>query len=407
MIKKIISVVGARPNFMKVAPIHKAFSKLRIKDEEFLDSPSSSRLAAGEPSRTHRMPTEHNKINTAHHNRLTIQHLICHTGQHYDEKMSDIFFHHLGLPKPDYYLGIGSGSHAEQTARIMIEFEKVLLKEKPDLVIVVGDVNSTIACSLTAKKLHIKVAHIEAGLRSFDRDMPEELNRILTDSISDYLFVTEQSGLVNLKNEGVDSGKIFFVGNCMIDSLINILDVSAKSNILNELKLDPHNFVLVTMHRPSNVDTEERLTELVKLLSSVSKKRKIVFPVHPRTKNNLESFRLLDKLNANVILTDPIGYIDFVALIKNAELILTDSGGIQEESTYLGIQCITLRKSTERPSTVEVGTNQLVGEDFEKAEQVAIKILNGFRKTGKIPELWDGNSAERIVDILTDKLIQV
>ncbi len=397
MIKKIISVVGARPNFMKVAPIHKAFSKLRIKDEEFLGLPSSSL----------RMTTEDNKIVTANYNQLTIQHLICHTGQHYDEKMSDIFFHHLGLPKPDYYLGIGSGSHAEQTARIMIEFEKVLLKEKPDLVIVVGDVNSTIACSLTAKKLHIKVAHIEAGLRSFDRDMPEELNRILTDSISDYLFVTEQSGLVNLKNEGVDQGKIFFVGNCMIDSLINILDVSSKSNILNELKLDPDNFVLVTMHRPSNVDTEERLTELVKLLSSISKKRKIVFPVHPRTKKNLERFGLLDKLNANVILTDPIGYIDFVALIKNTELILTDSGGIQEESTYLGIQCITLRKSTERPSTVEVGTNQLVGEDFDKAEQAAIKILNGFRKAGKIPELWDGKSAERIVDILTNKLFQV
>lgn len=397
MIKKIISVVGARPNFMKVAPIHKAFSKLRIKDEECSALPSSSL----------RMTTEDNKLTTAHYTQPTIQHLICHTGQHYDEKMSDIFFHHLGLPKPDYYLGIGSGSHAEQTARIMIEFEKVLLKEKPDLVIVVGDVNSTIACSLTAKKLHIKVAHIEAGLRSFDRDMPEELNRILTDSISDYLFVTEQSGLVNLKNEGVDQSKIFFVGNCMIDSLINILDVSAKSNILNELKLDPHNFVLVTMHRPSNVDTQERLTELAKLLSSLSKKRKIVFPVHPRTKKNLESFGLLNKLDANVLLTDPIGYIDFISLVKNAELILTDSGGIQEESTYLGIQCITLRKSTERPSTVEVGTNQLVGEDFEKAEHAALNILNGFRKSGNIPELWDGKSAERIADILIDKLFQV
>lgn len=397
MIKKIISVVGARPNFMKVAPIHKAFSKLRIKDEEFSAFPSSSL----------RMTTEDNKLTTAHYTQPTIQHLICHTGQHYDEKMSDIFFHHLGLPKPDYYLGIGSGSHAEQTARIMIEFEKVLLKEKPDLVIVVGDVNSTIACSLTAKKLHIKVAHIEAGLRSFDRDMPEELNRILTDSISDYLFVTEQSGLVNLKNEGVDQSKIFFVGNCMIDSLINILDVSAKSNILNELKLDPHNFVLVTMHRPSNVDTQERLTEIAKLLSSLSKKRKIVFPVHPRTKKNLESFGLLNKLDANVLLTDPIGYIDFISLVKNAELILTDSGGIQEESTYLGIQCITLRKSTERPSTVEVGTNQLVGEDFEKAEHAALNILNGFRKSGNIPELWDGKSAERIADILIDKLFQV
>ncbi len=363
---KIISVVGARPNFMKVAPIHKKF----IEKRKTFNS---------------------------------IEHLICHTGQHYDEKMSDIFFQQLGLPKPDFYLGVGGGTHAEQTGKIMIEFEKVLQKEKPDLVIVVGDVNSTIACSLTAKKLHIKVAHVEAGLRSFDRDMPEEINRILTDSISDYLFVTEKSGLENLKHEGVDDGKVFFVGNCMIDSLVNFLPLTNNSNILTELNLKEKDYVLVTMHRPSNVDFEKRLRELVHFLNAVAEKKKVVFPIHPRTRNNLEKFNLLEKLSRNVILTDPIGYIDFISLIKSTELIITDSGGIQEESTYLGVQCITLRKSTERPSTLDVGTNQLLGEDFDKAEQAALQVLNGFRKEGKIPELWDGQAAERIVDILVSR----
>lgn len=360
---KIISVVGARPNFMKVAPIHV-------------------------------------KLNEKRRTLKNIEHLICHTGQHYDEKMSDIFFQQLGLPKPDFYLGVGGGTHAEQTGKIMIEFEKVLQKEKPDLVIVVGDVNSTIACSLTAKKLHISVAHIEAGLRSFDRGMPEEINRILTDAISDYLFVTEKSGMENLKHEGVDDSKVFFVGNCMIDSLVNFLPLTNNSNILSEWNLREKNYVLVTMHRPSNVDFENRLKQLVHFLNSIAEKKKVVFPIHPRTKNNLEKFNLLVKLNRNVILTDPIGYIDFISLIKNTELIITDSGGIQEESTYLGVQCITLRKSTERPSTVDVGTNQLLGEDFVKAEEAALRVLNGFRKEGKIPELWDGKAAERIVNIL-------
>lgn len=365
MMIKVISVVGARPNFMKVAPVHKAFIK----------------KYAG-----------------------VVNHKICHTGQHYDEKMSDIFFKQLNIPEPDFYLGVGGGSHAEQTGKIMIEFEKVLLNEKPDLVIVVGDVNSTIACSLTARKLNIKVAHVEAGLRSFDRTMPEELNRILTDSISDFLFVTEDSGVNNLRNEGVNEDKIFFVGNCMIDSLIDILPHSDKSGILNDLKLTPNNYVLVTMHRPSNVDNPERLKELINLLNDISAKRKLVFPVHPRTRKNLEQFGLMKNLNKNIILTDPIGYVDFVSLIKNSELIITDSGGIQEESTYLGVQCITLRKSTERPSTVDIGSNQLVGEDFDKAKEAAIRVLNGYKKKGNVPPLWDGKSAERIADILVDEL---
>lgn len=359
---KIITVVGARPNFMKVAPIYKAFQKYKN----------------------------------------SVTHLICHTGQHYDTNMSDIFFKQLGLPAPDYFLGIGGGSHAEQTGKIMIEFEKLLLSENPDMVIVVGDVNSTIACALTAQKLHIKVAHVEAGLRSFDRNMPEEVNRVLTDSISDYLFVTEKSGLTNLKNEGINKENVFFVGNCMIDSLISILAFTKSSNILEKYKLKQKGFILVTMHRPSNVDSELRLIGLVKLLNSLSLYRKIIFPVHPRTKKNLERFGLHDKLNANILITDPIGYIDFIGLLDKSELILTDSGGIQEESTYLGVQCITLRASTERPSTVDVGTNQLIGEDFTNAEKAVIKVINGHKKVGAIPELWDGKAAERICEILVN-----
>lgn len=363
--KKIISVVGARPNFMKIAPIHRAFQKYKE----------------------------------------DIYHLICHTGQHYDEKMSKIFFDDLELPKPDFYLGVGSGSHAKQTGTIMIEFEKVLLKENPDLIIVVGDVNSTIACSLTASKLHIPTVHVEAGLRSFDRKMPEEINRILTDTIAEYLFVSEKSGLINLKNEGISEDKVFFVGNIMIDSLIHFLPKTKTSKILESLKVKPQKFVLVTLHRPSNVDEKENLMALVNLLNNISLKRKVVFPIHPRTKNNLDAFGILSSLNPDVILLEPIGYIDFITLIKNCELILTDSGGIQEESTYLGVQCITIRTTTERPITVEIGTNQLVGDDYVKAEQVAIEVLNGKKKQGIIPEKWDGKTADRISEIIMDKLL--
>ena len=362
--KKIISVVGARPNFMKVAPIHKAFKKYEDR----------------------------------------IAHLICHTGQHYDEKMSKVFFEDLELPQPDFYLGVGSGSHAEQTAKVMIEFEKILIQEKPDIVLVVGDVNSTIACSLTAKKLHIKVVHVEAGLRSFDMAMPEEVNRILTDRISDYLFVTEKSGLDNLKNEGVSDDKVFFVGNVMIDSLIHYQPKVDESKILEDFELLPFNFVLVTLHRPSNVDTKESLEKLARFLNTLSEQRKVVFPIHPRTKNNLSKFDLLETLSNNIILTDPIGYIDFQALTKNAELVVTDSGGIQEETTALGVQCITLRTSTERPSTVDVGTNQLIGLDLEKAEAACLGVLSGNKKEGTVPELWDGKAAERIVKILWEHM---
>lgn len=356
--KKIISVVGARPNFMKVAPLHRAF------------------------------------------NQFSIRHLICHTGQHYDEKMSKVFFDDLELPKPDFYLGVGSGSHAEQTAKVMIEFEKVLLVEKPDLVIVVGDVNSTIACSLTAKKLNIKVAHVEAGLRSFDMEMPEEINRILTDRISDYLFVTEKSGLENLKNEGVPDEKVFFVGNVMIDSLVYYQPKVNRSRILDDFQLSTCNYVLVTLHRPSNVDTKESLEKLVNFLNRLGEERKVIFPIHPRTKSNLEKHSIIQSFNQSVVLTDPIGYIDFQALIKNAELIVTDSGGIQEESTYLGVQCITLRTTTERPITVEVGTNQLIGVDLKKAEEVCLQVLSGNKKEGKIPEKWDGKASTRILKII-------
>jgi UDP-N-acetylglucosamine 2-epimerase (non-hydrolysing) len=360
--KKIISVVGARPNFMKVAPLHKEF--LKHKDK--------------------------------------IVHLICHTGQHYDEKMSKVFFEELELPKPDFYLGVGSGSHAEQTARVMIEFEKVLLAEKPDLIIVVGDVNSTIACSLVAVKMGIKIAHVEAGLRSFDRTMPEEINRILTDSISDFLFVTEKSGLDNLIKEGVPCSKIHFVGNVMIDSLLHYLPEAEKSGVLEEYRLEKGRYILVTMHRPSNVDTREGLEGIVTLLNKLAEKKPVLFPVHPRTKQSLEKFGIFTGtgLSENIIITGPIGYIDFLCLTKNAELVLTDSGGIQEETTCLGVQCITLRDNTERPVTVDVGTNHLAGTDYSKVLTCAEEILKGKVKRGACPELWDGKAAERIYNFL-------
>jgi len=270
----------------------------------------------------------------------------------------------------------------------------------------VGDVNSTISCSLTAAKLHIKSVHVEAGLRSFDRDMPEEVNRVLTDSISELLFVTEKSGITNLKKEGIPDEKIFFVGNVMIDNLVHHLEQTDHLPTLKEFNVEPGNFVLVTMHRPSNVDSDSQLEKMLRMLNSIAGNRKIIFPIHPRTRKNLESKNLIDCLKDNVILTEPIGYMDFLCLLRNAELIITDSGGIQEESTYLGVQCITTRKTTERPVTVEIGTNHLVGDDFEKAEELAIKILNGNRKSGLIPELWDGKAADRIVDIIAANLLR-
>lgn len=354
---KIISVVGARPNFMKIAPLHREL----LKKNEF-------------------------------------NHLICHTGQHYDEKMSKVFFNELGLPNPDYYLGVGSGSHSEQTGKVLIEYEKVLIKEKPDLVIVVGDVNSTIACSLAAVKLGTKVAHIESGLRSFDRTMPEEINRVLTDNISDYLFVTEKSGLDNLKKEGIPDDKIFFVGNVMIDSLAHYLELTSDK-ILGNLNIQKNNYILVTMHRPYLVDNVSRLKDLIDMLIMLSEKRKIVFPVHPRTKKNIDELFNID-IYENIIFSEPVGYLDFISLQKNAEVVVTDSGGIQEETTYLGVQCVTVRDNTERPITVEAGTNHLAGTDMTNVYKIIKSILDGNIKKGNIPELWDGKAAMRIIDIL-------
>ena len=330
--------------------------------------------------------------------------MICHTGQHFDEKMSKVFFDELQMPKPDYYLGISGGSHAVQTASIMIEFEKILLEEKPDLVIVPGDVNSTIAASLVAAKLHIPVAHVEAGLRSFDRKMPEEVNRVLTDEISDYLFVTEKSGLANLKNEGVDGSKVYFTGNVMIDSLVNFMSHINSSKVIEELSLKKGNYVLATFHRPSNVDEEDNLSRLIDAINEISKVRKVVFPVHPRTRNNINKFGLSQKLGDNIIILDPIGYIDFLSLTKNAEVVVTDSGGIQEETTFLGVQCITVRDNTERPITNEIGTNHMIGTNFNKVVIAAKSILDGKKKVGSIPEYWDGKASERIVDIIYKSL---
>ena len=362
--KKIISIVGARPNFMKIAPIH--FEFLKYND--------------------------------------SIQHLICHTGQHYDEKMSKIFFQDLNISEPDFYLGVGSGSHAVQTAAIMTEFEKIVIAEKPDLVIVVGDVNSTIACSLVAKKMNIPVAHVEAGLRSFDRTMPEEINRILTDSIADFLFVTEQSGIDNLKKEGVDENKIFLTGNVMIDSLVQNLPKIDSSPILASLGLEKGEYILCTLHRPANVDNKESLEKILTALNSFAQKKKIIFPVHPRTRANMKQFGIGKDLSSNLLITDPIGYIDFLCLIKNAILIITDSGGIQEETTFLGVPCLTLRDNTERPVTITTGTNYLIGTDVSKLDSIITEILNGKMKKASIPPFWDGKAAERICSILVNSI---
>lgn len=286
----------------------------------------------------------------------------------------------------------------------MIEFEKVLIKESPDAIIVVGDVNSTIACGLTAKKMGISLIHVEAGLRSFDMDMPEEINRILTDRISDLLFVTEKSGIENLLSEGIPEKNIHFVGHVMIDSLIYYLPKIKSSKILDEMNLNANEFVLMTLHRPSNVDERDPLEKLVRFFNKVAEKRKVVFPIHPRTKNNLSKYELDTLIDANVILSDPIGYLDFQNLLLNCEVVITDSGGIQEESTYLGVQCITLRNSTERPVTSDIGTNQVVGTDLEKAYNIFNKIIDGEKKEGTIPELWDGQAAERIVSVISNEL---
>ena len=341
-----------------------------------------------------------------------IEHIIVHTGQHYDHKMSKSFFEELAIPKPAINLEVGSGTHAQQSAEIMKRFEKVLLNEMPDVLLVVGDVNSTIACALVAAKITYPsshalqrpiIVHVEAGLRSFDREMPEEINRILTDSLSDLLFVTEESAIENLKKEGCESGKVHFVGNVMIDTLKRHLQKAKKSTIADELNINSP-FGLITLHRPSNVDHPKLLKRLVDCFIEISNNLKLIFPIHPRTKHNLDKFGLLPLLEHahNIILLEPLGYLDFLSLINRSAVLLTDSGGIQEETTYLGVPCITIRENTERPITVTEGTNYLVGTDTREIIEIVSLILDGKGKNHKIPKYWDGNTGDRIIKILVE-----
>lgn len=326
-----------------------------------------------------------------------IQPLLVHTGQHYDYQMSKIFFDELDIPEPHYFLSAGSGSHAVQTAKIMVEFEKVCQTENPDLVVVVGDVNSTLACSIVAKKLHIKVAHVEAGLRSGNLAMPEEINRLVTDAIADLLFVTEQSGMENLSHEGKREDQVFLVGNIMIDTLLkNLQKLGPKP-----AEPDCQAYGVVTLHRPSNVDDEPTLRPILEALRVIADDLPLVFPIHPRTKERIEEFGLRHLLeHPGLRLKPPLPYLEFLELWRNAALMLTDSGGLQEETTALGIPCFTLRNDTERPITIEQGTNCLVGTTKEAILQAFAEFRAGKTKTGRIPPLWDGKTAQRILDII-------
>lgn len=357
--KKVLLVAGARPNFMKIAPIY-----------------------------------------TGMKNNKKLNAVLVHTGQHYDKNMSHLFFRDLELPKPDIYLGVGSASHAVQTARIMTGFEKVCLNEKPDAVLVVGDVNSTLACSVVASKLLIPIGHVEAGLRSFDRTMPEEINRIVTDSLSTFLFTTCEDANKNLKKEGISNKKIYFVGNVMIDTLLTHKKKATGSNILRNLKLKKKQYAVLTLHRPSNVDDKKTLYGIINALKTISKDIPIIFPIHPRTKKQIERFKLSDFFNV-VKCIEPLGYFDFLNLMINSKFMLTDSGGIQEETTILNIPCLTLRKNTERPITIKEGTNTLVGNSGENIVKGVKNILIGKIKTGGIPKFWDGNAAQRIVKVIS------
>lgn len=370
----ICLVAGARPNFMKVAPIFHALEARKIMARE-----------TGVEFRV----------------------IIVHTGQHYDANMSEVFFRDLGMPTPDHHLEVGSGSHADQTAKIMVAFEKILFEDRPDLVVVVGDVNSTVACSITAKKLGVSVAHVEAGLRSFDTRMPEEINRKITDAISDLLFVTEESGMCNLRREGVSEERIFLVGNVMIDTLIgNVARIASTeftpSKPVRALCGAGGQYVVLTLHRPSNVDRIETLAPIWRAITEVARQVPVLFPVHPRTRRYIEKFGLD---TSGVTMIDPVGYLDMLYAVKGASLVLTDSGGLQEETTALGVPCVTIRENTERPVTVDIGTNYLVGTHQEAILAATREILSGNGKKGVVPPLWDGHAAERIVDVLLQSCV--
>jgi UDP-N-acetylglucosamine 2-epimerase (non-hydrolysing) len=398
---KIMSVVGARPNFMKVAPI---IAAIRDHNERLVGN------ANGEVCASH-LPA--------------IEHVLVHTGQHYDQVMSGSFFSDLGLPKPDAHLGVGSGSHACQTADIMRKFEPVLLDAKPDVLVLVGDVNSTLACALVAAKISYEggmtrpiIAHVEAGLRSFDRTMPEELNRILTDQLSDLLFVTEESGLRNLAREGVLSQSVHFVGNTMIDSLLAYMDKARESSIVRDLGLCEGRYALLTLHRPANVDSCDALLNIFEGLEELLEEWPVVFPAHPRTQSKIKEFGIGQRFHwpshrstascasswseaAGLRITEPLGYVDFLCLMSNAALVVTDSGGIQEETTCLGVPCATLRENTERPVTMTVGTNILAGVRKEGI-RAAVKRQLRSAPIKSVPDKWDGRSASRIVEVICE-----
>lgn len=361
MALKILNIVGARPNFIKIAPLMAEFGK-----------------------------------------RVEIAPTLLHTGQHYDQRMSDLFFRELGIPQPDINLGIGSGTHAQQTAQIMTAFEPVVLDIRPDVVLVVGDVNSTIACGLVAVKLGVKLAHVEAGLRSGDRTMPEEINRIATDSISDLLFCTEQSGVDNLRKEGVSSERVHMVGNVMIDTLLKNREKAELSPVMEELHLQDRAYALLTLHRPSNVDNPQVFGRLLDALDVVQKQLPVIFPIHPRTRKILSDGPLGGRVGemTNLRMIDPAGYLDFIKLMAHAKIVLTDSGGIQEETTILQTPCLTMRENTERPVTIECGSNKLVGTDPQNIIGAFREIIEGNAPAPRTPPLWDGHAAERIADVL-------
>jgi UDP-N-acetylglucosamine 2-epimerase (non-hydrolysing) len=364
---KILTIVGARPNFVKAAPLHRALQR-----------------------------------------HPDIESKIVHTGQHHDFQMSGIFFEELNLPEPDHFLGVSGGSHTEQTARIMLAFEKVIKLEQPDLIIVLGDVNSSLACALASVQAGVPLAHVEAGLRSGDKSMPEEINRMLIDAISDNLFVTEQSAVTNLGKENVPDNRIHHVGNIMIDSIRFCQEEIDKKDILSKLAISEGSYTLVTMHRPVNVDDVTGLLRLLETLEALAGFKSVLFVMHPRTMQNIARLGLNDRLRAlpGVTMLQPLGYIEFLSLVRHACLVVTDSGGIQEETTFLGVPCLTLRNSTERPVTLEIGTNQLIADfDAQKVASAVDKILQGNAKKGTVPELWDGETAERIVTILREKYI--